>query len=396
MALHETAHVLGFVSGVDDPGWLNVVLDSQTEKKGKIKDHKINSTPLDLFRYSSNSIDKKSARPDLSIGSSDGTNPYFSIDGGDTALAEFSSTKHVDLGGDGYQASHWKHDPENPIGIMDPALAPGDWREVTPLDLLALDVIGWDLETVLGNDSSETDKGKKGKSKGKSGKKGKTAHKSELEYLTEHAEAQLADRLEVSVDWLWSNADTSASLLNQDQLTEVIDMIEQSQVYEWGRRARTRTYTRWQEVIDLMTQEGRFSMLDSLHPNATSGNSAGPARRQPGGPAQRDSLNPQAQAPLTSQRGDNTEPPGSPGGVYAGVPGSRGPLTNTARSQPTGSPSLPSSTQSFSAPINLGRSATLELGIGTSQANPMLPDILASNGLGTDPLLVQDTSALFG
>ena len=142
VALHETMHVLGFVSGVDDPGWLNMVLDAQDDKKGKIKDNQMNSsTPLDLFRYSNNSGD----RPDLSIGHT-GANPYFSIDGGDTALADFATTKHSGLGGDGYQASHWKHQGDA-IGIMDPALTPGERREVTGMDLKALDVIGWDLTT---------------------------------------------------------------------------------------------------------------------------------------------------------------------------------------------------------------------------------------------------------
>ncbi len=133
VALHEIGHVLGFVSGVDDGQWLSVVTESNG---GTIKGSEMKfATSLDLFRYSSKD------RIDFSVGQ----NPYFSIDGGNTNLAYFATGESSNLGGDGYQASHWKHNSGNPLGIMDPVLKMGDRREISPLDTKAMDVIGWDV-----------------------------------------------------------------------------------------------------------------------------------------------------------------------------------------------------------------------------------------------------------
>ena len=133
VALHEIGHVLGFVSGVDDGGWLNVVTESNG---GTIKGSDMKfATSLDLFRYSSKD------RIDFSVGQ----NPYFSIDGGNSKLAYFATGESKDLGGDGYQASHWKQNSGNPLGIMDPVLKMGHRREISPLDTKAMDVIGWDV-----------------------------------------------------------------------------------------------------------------------------------------------------------------------------------------------------------------------------------------------------------
>ena len=139
VAIHEIGHVLGFVSGVDDGQWLQAVTESNggTMKGSDMKF----ATSLDLFRYSSKD------RIDFSIGQ----NPYFrqdryfSIDGGNSKLAYFASGESSNLGGDGYQASHWKHNSGNPLGIMDPVLKMGQRREISNLDTTAMDVIGWDV-----------------------------------------------------------------------------------------------------------------------------------------------------------------------------------------------------------------------------------------------------------
>src|SRR5262249_21940725 len=49
--------------------------------------------------------------------------------------------------GDGSQASHWKRDEITGVvlRIMDPTLASGVIQHITPADIRALDVIGWDL-----------------------------------------------------------------------------------------------------------------------------------------------------------------------------------------------------------------------------------------------------------
>ena len=76
---------------------------------------------------------------------STGGNPYFSIDGGATNLANFASGAYTDFNGDGYQASHWKNG--SGVGIMNPILGAGERKDISSLDLKAMDVIGWDIDT---------------------------------------------------------------------------------------------------------------------------------------------------------------------------------------------------------------------------------------------------------
>ena len=107
IAEHEIAHLLGFDSSIDGGGSLRSVLD--------------------LFRYSA------PAAPSFQAGQS----AYFSLDGGTTSLASFSP------GGSGqYQASHWL---QGTGSLMDPAVTAGHVQDITPLDVTALDVLGYDL-----------------------------------------------------------------------------------------------------------------------------------------------------------------------------------------------------------------------------------------------------------
>jgi hypothetical protein len=127
VAFHEIGHALGFISGVD-------VVDVNT---GRGPGGQVNLNPfaifsvLDLFRYASAGV------RDLSFGGS----TYFSLDGGATDLALFSTGRFQ---GDGRQASHWKDNLG--IGIMDPTSVPaGQANVVTSRDIQAMDVIGWNL-----------------------------------------------------------------------------------------------------------------------------------------------------------------------------------------------------------------------------------------------------------
>ena len=124
VAVHEIGHALGFVSGVD----------TYDQFLGQDLDGFVVANTLDLFRYTavSASLGIKDFRPFF--------DSYFSLDGGETAIAPFSTGA---FNGDGQQASHWKDNLD--IGALDPTAADGELVDVTPFDLLAFDVIGWDL-----------------------------------------------------------------------------------------------------------------------------------------------------------------------------------------------------------------------------------------------------------
>jgi len=132
VAIHEIGHSLGFRSGVDN-------VDSAISNPHSLENFRI-WTGLDMFRYSADGV------LDLSAG----TASYFSLDGGTTNLGLFSTGKN---NGDGHQASHWKDNLG--LGIMDPtANPPGQINVVSPLDLQALDVIGWGLAAHVPEPSS--------------------------------------------------------------------------------------------------------------------------------------------------------------------------------------------------------------------------------------------------
>ena len=109
IAEHEIGHLLGFVSSLDI---------SQNARSG-----------LDLERFSSSGV----------RGFAVGAAAYFSIDGGVTAIEPFST-------GSGDQASHWANNStyNGQVPVMDPEGIPGQVINVTALDVMALDAIGWD------------------------------------------------------------------------------------------------------------------------------------------------------------------------------------------------------------------------------------------------------------
>ena len=129
MALHEIGHQLGFVSGLDG------TIDFETLYSGE--NQVADFTALDLFRSSVDSAQLDN--PDGSVSDlSLGQNSYFSIDGGQTNLGEFSS-------GADYQASHWKR-LKDAMGIFDPTLAYQERLGIGYLDRQAIDVLGWDVD----------------------------------------------------------------------------------------------------------------------------------------------------------------------------------------------------------------------------------------------------------
>ena len=129
MALHEIGHGLGFVSGLDG------LIETFTLHSGEQRTEGF--TALDLMRYSETSAQIQN--PDGSVSDLNfGGSAYFSIDGGQTRLAEFEE-------GNTYQASHWQRF-RHAIGIMDPTLGYRERTDISKLDLTAFDAIGWDID----------------------------------------------------------------------------------------------------------------------------------------------------------------------------------------------------------------------------------------------------------
>ena len=132
VAIHEIGHALGFVSGVD-------ILDINSPGTGGPFNDDLFTyvSPLDFTRFS---IDSETAGADFDW-TADVRSKYFSIDGGATSLVDNAwslGTTH----GDGRQASHWKDN--RGLGILDPTFSNGELGIPTELDLIALDVIGFD------------------------------------------------------------------------------------------------------------------------------------------------------------------------------------------------------------------------------------------------------------
>lgn len=121
-AAHEIGHILGFTSGVD-------YYDAYAPSNGYNWNWDWIGHGMDLFRYSENGLDW-----------SMGGDPFFSIDGGATALFGGEYSTGVNWG-DGQQASHWI----NGIGLMDPTSSKGEMGVVKALDLAAFDALGWNL-----------------------------------------------------------------------------------------------------------------------------------------------------------------------------------------------------------------------------------------------------------
>lgn len=148
VAIHEIGHALGFVSGVDILDYYGYPNGDGAGSLGYDLNDTSIFTALDMFRYS-NDPNNLAPGTDPVLDMTVGTNSYFSIDGGKTALYG-NSFSTGSFNGDGRQASHWKDasganrcGPQ--LGIMDPTFCLGQMGEITGLDLAAFDAMGWNL-----------------------------------------------------------------------------------------------------------------------------------------------------------------------------------------------------------------------------------------------------------
>jgi PEP-CTERM motif len=134
VAEHEIGHALGFVSGVDDIDYC-VGANNPCGLPDTVNRFENDwwYSPLDIFRYSAAGV------MDVRVG---GT-PYFSVNGGTTSIASFSTGA---FNGNGYQASHFGIGVAN---LMRPFVGNGESYDASDTDLKAFDAIGWDVTSAV-------------------------------------------------------------------------------------------------------------------------------------------------------------------------------------------------------------------------------------------------------
>jgi hypothetical protein len=129
IAIHEIFHVLGVVSGIDP---------SNIKTPGP--------TTMDLYRFSSESLSKGAI--DFRQGSDSylANNPFGLLSGN-----YLSKGQNTQLGGDGYQTSHWRNNPTAPLGVMNPTQYTGQKLSISASDLFILSSIGYTVNTATPN-----------------------------------------------------------------------------------------------------------------------------------------------------------------------------------------------------------------------------------------------------
>jgi hypothetical protein len=154
IATHEIGHGMGFLSGVDDVDFSGVggaPPAPAPDNPMDLSDDAIFSV-LDLFRTN---LDTRPpliplGQPatgkvlDWRFGPPAGpsSKPFFTLDPAAIDPAEKTPFSTGTESGDGQQAGHWA---DAPIGIMRPDLAPALIVDVSMADVIAFNVIGWDL-----------------------------------------------------------------------------------------------------------------------------------------------------------------------------------------------------------------------------------------------------------
>jgi len=147
VAVQGIGSILGSLSGVD-------TLEANSPQQTTFfSDNQFTFvTPVDLFRFSEESASQGAV--DWTTGRTDSNgqevDKYFSIDGGNTKVASFSTgATH----GDGRQARAWKADELTGtyLGAMEPTVSTGQTIQFSANDQMLFDVIGWDLADPFSN-----------------------------------------------------------------------------------------------------------------------------------------------------------------------------------------------------------------------------------------------------
>lgn len=212
VAVHEIAHILGFVSSLDG---INAKNYNDLDLRKKL------FTPFDLFRYSDSS--KTQGLSDLSNSNAS----YFSIDGGISNIGYLSTGQDTSIKGDGFQGSHWKN-YTNSIGVMAPALRVGAVREADERDLNVLDVIGWNRKSrIYSNNYYTLD--------------------SQIQYANIWANSTLNSQAQYAAVW--------AKEVNRN-----VDITNMLNLNRWGGSSTTSTLNQTQDLVDILAQEGIFEM----------------------------------------------------------------------------------------------------------------------------------------
>lgn len=131
VAAHEIGHLLGFTSEVDYVDWMM--------GQGRTADD-VWPRPLDMFRFDTADLGPGFDFTFTSRNLDPGGSHSFYYD--DASLLMSTGLYN----GDSRQASHWKDNLA--LGIMDPTAAPAELLTIGENDLIALDLIGWDISYV--------------------------------------------------------------------------------------------------------------------------------------------------------------------------------------------------------------------------------------------------------
>jgi hypothetical protein len=217
-AIHEIGHVLGFVSGQDQPFNHATVATLNWSQQIAAQMTRIgNTTPLDFYRFTwweatSSDDPELIGLPDFSYGDIG----KFSLDGGRTrimALSQgatlYSAQTNGWNWGDGYQSSHTEQGTNS---IFSPTLSAQQQKSITQTDLRIFDVLGWDVNS---NSSLSVN----------------------YAALATQSQQALATRLGQTVSWLNTNATTAANSLSKNRDQDIYTLLKDSSVYDLTRIA---------------------------------------------------------------------------------------------------------------------------------------------------------------